>query len=119
MTSFEQAVTESTCRKRIVVCELYDAEGTLLARASNRCNPPGGICARMERQDGQATYPTHSECGWTHAEVMAVAALTAGISPTRAILYGHDFPCPACEDALRKAGVIDIEVRQSPATGPR
>lgn len=109
MKTFKQATAESTCLKRVTVCELYAADGTLLARESNRCDPPDGKCQRIAVSNQQAEYPESSTCNWTHSESMALQAVGQA-RPTRAVIYGHDFPCPSCERALRVKGVTAIEV---------
>lgn len=108
MKSWNEVAAESTCLKRITVCELFDADGILLARESNRCDPPDGKCCRLGTQNGQADYPSHSDCRWTHAEVMALRACKG--KPGHAVVYGHDFVCPDCDTALRAAGVGVITV---------
>jgi len=118
LSPFAQVVLESTCQKRVTVCELFSADGALLARESNRCKPPGGVCQRLGVSNGQVDYPDASPCNWTHAEMVALEACR-GV-PTKAVIYGHDFACPSCELALRTAGVEQIEiipVREG--TGPR
>lgn len=117
--AFADAVAASTCLKRVVVCELYDERGRLLATESNRCSPPDGICARLGQRDQQAAYPVESSCGWEHAEQRALAALYNDDAPHRAVIYGHDFPCPDCERSLRAAGVMLFDVQQAPDTGLR
>ena len=119
MKTIEQAAAESTCLKRVVVCEIYDGQGELLARESNRCNPPDGKCCRMGAVSVQSGYPEASDCMWTHAEEMAILSLPDRSSPTRATVYGHSFPCPPCERKLRAAGVKDIYVARHEATGLR
>lgn len=118
---------ESTCHKRVTVCEIFDQHGTMLARESNRCNPEGGSCHRMTTSNTREAYPKDSECNWTHAEIMAINALSASARPYSAFVYGHDFPCPSCEAALRARGVALIEcisgrqgvgVRSEPYTPP-
>lgn len=114
LRSFRKVSQESTCQKRVTVCELLERHRSgawqVVARESNRCEPLGGACHRMGRADLQALYPETSECNWIHAERMAIAAIPPGRRPTRAIIYGHDFPCPPCEAALRAAGVDRIEI---------
>lgn len=112
-----EAALESTCRKRVVVCELYDIHGKLIACESNRCDPPGGQCTRMGVVNGQADYPAESTCNWTHAEIMALQAVGSSNAPHRAVIYGHDFPCPRCEASLRAAGVVVIEVENRGLAG--
>jgi deoxycytidylate deaminase len=119
MKTIEQAAAESTCLKRITVCEIYDEMSNLLARESNRCEPPGGVCCRMGVVSAKEGYPEHSTCNWTHAEEMAIRALLDRSEPHVAVIYGHDFPCPSCEAKLRAAGVEHIEMRQHPAVGLR
>lgn len=114
MKTLSQAAKESTCQKRIVVCILYDASGTPLAVESNRCSPAGGTCQRVGISNGQADYPVESTCNWTHAEIMALNALPKDAKPYAAVVYGHDFPCPTCEKALRAAGIEHIMAENSP-----
>ncbi len=101
-------IAESTCLKRVTVCELYAADGSLLARESNRCDPPNGLCCRIGVSNGKSDYPSHTNCNWTHAEVMALRSCE-GV-PVKAIIYGHDFACPDCEDKLKARGVTSIEM---------
>jgi deoxycytidylate deaminase len=110
---------ESTCQKRVVVCELYDEAGALIARESNRCRPTGGVCCRLGVVQTQANY-TGNECNSMHAEIRAILQLTADDRPVRAVVIGHDFPCGECEAALLRFGVTIIEVvREAPGCGPR
>lgn len=114
-----RAAFESTCQKRVTVCAIFDAGGDLLAAESNRCEPgeaSSGKCTRLMRSDEREAYPLESDCNWTHAEIMAVRSLTSGRIPYRAVIFGHDWPCPACELALFEAGVEKIEVE--PARRP-
>lgn len=111
MNTVATAAAESTCRKRVTVCVIYDEAGRALACESNRCDPPNGECTRMGVVNGKEGYPSTSTCNWSHAEARAVAALFLGWGPERtAVLYGHDFVCPDCEAALRAAGVTKIHV---------
>lgn len=103
--SFEIVTQESTCQKRTVVCELFDEQGELLARESNRCTPNGGICQRLEVHQNKDSYDVVSHCNWTHAEIMAINALPVGSQPYRALLRGHDFYCIQCENSLKKVGI--------------
>lgn len=111
MKSFEQASQESTCQKRITVCEIYDAEGNLLSRESNRCNPTGGICTRLGLVQSKTNYDVESTCNWTHAEINAIKSLKESDKPHKAIIYGHTFFCDACENALRSVGVKELEIK--------
>jgi deoxycytidylate deaminase len=117
--TIESAAAESTCQKRVVVCELYDAEGSLLARESNRCSPPNGQCCRIGLVSQKETYAEQSGCNWTHAEEMALNAMPPGSQPKMAIIHGHSFPCPSCEFKLRNAGITDVGVNKHPGTGLR
>lgn len=110
MNTIRDAARQSTCRKRVTVCVIFDVDGNPLACESNRCDPPEGQCTRVARSDGQAQYPSESGCRWQHAEQRAVAALSESARPVRALLCGHDFPCPDCESALRAVGVTHIDV---------
>lgn len=112
MKTFENVIAESTCQKRVTVCELYDWNGMLLCRESNRCNPDG-ICCRLGVIQNKDNYDKNSNCNWTHAEIMAISALPKHLSggiikPHKAIVYGHDFICDSCEEALKDAGVEEL-----------
>lgn len=100
---------ESTCLKRVTLCVLYDESGRFLAAASNRCDPPGGKCQRVGISQQKESYAIES-CNWTHAEIRAIEALPQGSRPKAAFLYGHDFICDSCENALRKVGVDSFTV---------
>ena len=114
------AAGDSTCQKRVTVCEIYDVDGNLLACESNRCSPIGGVCHRLGIQSVKEGYPSVSTCNWDHAEARAVAALPADSRPYRAVLYGHEFLCGDCEVKVRGAGVDVIEiVPETPNTGVR
>lgn len=108
--SFTEVQKESTCQKRTTVCEIYDESGNLLARESNRCNPEGGTCHRLEINQEKANYDKESQCNWTHAEINAIAALPKDSKPFQAVIYGHTFFCDACEEALRKVGVTHFKI---------
>jgi deoxycytidylate deaminase len=118
MKTIHEVAAESTCQKRRVVCELLNDSGERLAIESNRCNPPDGTCVRIGIVSTREGYPVHSECNWTHAEIMALRAINrTAEKPFRAIIYGHNFPCSACELALQVAGVRHIELRQIDGVG--
>lgn len=110
MKDFNEVIAESTCQKRITVCEIYDKEYKLLSRESNRCNPPNGICTRVDVIQTKENYDRNSNCNWTHAEVRSLSALKVEDKPYLSILYGHDFYCDSCEKALREAGVEILEI---------
>jgi hypothetical protein len=105
MKSIQEVYKESTCQKRVTIVELYDVEGNLLSRESNRCSPEGGVCHRLEVTQSKDNYDIHSHCNWIHAEIMAIQSLPENSKPYRAVLFGHDFYCDACETALKKVGV--------------
>jgi len=109
LKTFEEAIQESTCQKRITVCEIYDADGKLLSRESNRCSPEGDVCCRLGVIQTKDNYDKESSCNWIHAEIMAINALKGGV-PENAILYGHDFLCDNCEEALKGIGVKVIKI---------
>ena len=108
--SFESAVSESTCQKRVVVCELYNADGILLSRESNRCSPAEGRCGRINIVQSKGAYDVHSDCNWTHAEIMAIQNLPENSIPVEAVLYGHDFYCKPCEEALISIGISSFKL---------
>jgi hypothetical protein len=110
--NFEDVRSESTCKKRITVVELYDKNDVLLSRESNRCSPPNGVCSRIGVSQTKSNYDVESTCNWTHAEIMALQALPEGSKPYKSVLYGHSFYCDFCENALRTAGVEVLEVAE-------
>lgn len=103
--SYGQVIRESTCQKRNIVCEIYDQHNNLIARESNRCEPSGGLCHRLNVIQGREDYDVISECNWTHAEINAIKALPSDTRPHMSIIYGHDFYCKNCEDELRNVGI--------------
>lgn len=109
--SFEEVVAESTCQKRVTVCEIFDADGNLLSRESNRCNPKDHICQRLGVTQNKQNYDTESTCNWTHAEINAITKLPKDSKPYRAIIYGHSFYCDPCENALRSIGCKILEIQ--------
>jgi deoxycytidylate deaminase len=113
MKTFKEAIEESTCQKRATVCEIYDANWILLSRESNRCNPEGGTCHRLGLVQNKDNYDKDSHCNWTHAEINAIAALPEGSTPFEAIVYGHNFACQNCENALKAAGVQRISISEN------
>jgi len=110
--SIEDAKTESTCQKRIIVCEIFDVDGKLLARESNRCEPEGETCHRIGVVQAKEGYDVNSSCNWTHAEIMAINALPNNSRPYKAVISGHDFYCDACEEALKNIGVEILEIKK-------
>lgn len=108
MKTLQEVKSESTCQKRVTVCEIFDKDGKLLSRESNRCNPDGGMCHRLGIVQDKNNYDTDSHCNWTHAEINAIANLPIGASPFKAVLHGHSFYCDACESALKSVGVIEL-----------
>jgi deoxycytidylate deaminase len=105
-----QAAGASTCQKRVVVCALYGASRQLLAIESNRCSPPNGVCCRLATANKEGDYPSNSECNWEHAEKRAIDSLLEDVRPTMAVIYGHDFACPDCQELLRSRGVRTTEI---------
>jgi hypothetical protein len=110
MNSFYKVMRESTCKKRVTICEIYDIDNNLLSRESNRCNPDNGVCARLGVIQSKENYDVHSHCNWTHAEINAIKSLPLDCKPHKIILYGHNFLCDNCEQELRKIGVVDFEI---------
>jgi deoxycytidylate deaminase len=104
----DRVMSESTCLKRITVCEIYDKAGNLLSRESNRCDH-GGECKRMGVTNTKSNYPADG-CNWTHAEVKSIAAVPKGSNPYKAVLYGHSFYCEPCETALKSVGIKILEI---------
>lgn len=107
-----EAVTRSTCQKRITVCVIYDRDGDVLSVESNRCDPEGGRCHRMGLIQTKGDYDTTSQCNWTHAEMMALKSLPEGSKPYCAVIYGHTFLCDPCEQSLKEAGVEIFETKE-------
>jgi deoxycytidylate deaminase len=107
---FEAVATESTCQKRPVVCILVSKEGRVVSSGANRCEPEGGLCARLNINQNKENYDTTSTCNWSHAEIQAIANLPEGYKPHFAILKGHQFFCQPCEDALKAVGVTEFEI---------
>jgi len=108
MKTIEQVKTESTCLKRVTVCEIYDDKNNLLARESNRYNPPNGNCVRIGLVQSKENYDKES-CNWTHAEINAIKALPPESEPYKAVIIGHSFFCDNCETELKKVGVKIFE----------
>lgn len=109
-TDFFKTFMQSTCQKRVTICEIYDKDNNLLSRESNRCNPTGGTCHRLDTSNTKKDYPTESHCNWEHAEARAVKSLPKGSEPYMAILYGHDFYCDDCEKKLKDSGVQVLRI---------
>ena len=97
------------CEKRTVICRLYDANGVLISRGHNQCDPPGGRCARLGYIEMEQGYKGKG-CNSIHAEIDAISKLPEGTQPLNAVLEGHDFACRDCLSALHKAGVVLLEV---------
>jgi deoxycytidylate deaminase len=114
--SFSKCLEESTCKKRKVVCELYDIDGNLLIRESNRCSPNNGICCRLNINQDKNNYDAESSCNWIHAEINAINNLQIGLIPFKAVVYGHSFFCDNCEKELRKIGVVEFIVKENENT---
>lgn len=105
INSLKEVYSESTCQKRVTICEIYDKNDILLSRESNRCNPDGGICSRLGLIQNKSNYDVESSCNWIHAEVHAINNIPTGSMPYKSVLYGHDFYCDRCESILREAGI--------------
>lgn len=105
-----RTLRESTCLKRMTACALLDEEGELLALASNRCSPPKDGCPRLGLIPERETYPDQVTCNWEHAEMRALSQIKPDKRPITMYLFGHDWPCPQCEEKLRSAGVKYINV---------
>jgi deoxycytidylate deaminase len=107
---FKAVSSESTCQKRAVVCVLVSKEGRVVSSGANRCDPPDGVCSRLELVQNKENYDTTSSCNWSHAEVQAISNLPEGYKPYRAILKGHEFYCDPCEQSLKAIGVVEFEI---------
>ena len=121
MISYIHVAQQSTCQKRVTLCVIYDRNGRVLAADSNRCAPPDGVCQRLGVVQQKENYSTES-CNWEHAEARAVAYAMkyARSAPHRAVLYGHDFICDACENALKSIGVVEFDIiPEAPGCGLR
>lgn len=112
LSRIKQAISESTCQKRVTVCVIMDANWNVLSIGSNRCDPEGGTCHRLGISQDKSNYDTHSHCNWTHAEIRAIETLKEGAEAYEAVLYGHDFYCNGCEEELRKVGVRKFTVSE-------
>ena len=110
MKSIQEVAKQSTCQKRVTVCEIFNEDNECLARESNRCSPEGGTCHRLGLIQGKDNYDVNSHCNWTHAEINTIKALPENCKPHRAVIYGHDFFCDNCENELRKVGVTIFEI---------
>lgn len=113
MSSYDRKVMETAslcnCQKRVIVCILKNIEGRILSCGSNHCDPPDGICQRLNMKQSKDKY-TGNECRTIHAEIAALKAMPKGAKPFRAIVYGHDFICKECEKALLEAGVEAFKI---------
>lgn len=105
MKKFEEVKIQSTCKKKITICEIYSEDGILLSRESNRCNPENGICSRINIIQDKKNYDKESNCNWTHAEINSINNLPKNSRPFISLLYGHSFYCNECENKLKKIGV--------------
>lgn len=112
MKTHEEVAKEGTCQKRLTITEIYDENDVLLARESNRCNPDGGICHRMNITQSKAEYSVDSSCNWIHSEINAINALPKNCRPHKAICYGHTFFCDSCESALKRVGVTVFQIKE-------
>lgn len=114
--SFSKCLEESNCKKRKVVCELYDINNNLLIRESNRCYPNNGVCHRIYVKQSKNNYDEESTCNWIHAEINAINNLPKDLIPYKAIIYGHSFFCNNCENKLKQIGVVEFIVRENENT---
>lgn len=99
----------SNCQKRATACVLFDAENRPAGFGWNFCAPPVSGCARLKMSQSKAGY-TGTECETIHAEIMAIRSAHPKRPPVSAVLYGHDFICQQCEDALRNFGITEMRV---------
>ena len=111
----------STCLKRSVVCVILDQNDNVLGFGANYCAPDNGICPRLGIYQNKAEYSDFS-CNWEHAEVRAVKsisdqAILNGRVPMKAIVVGHDFCCPNCEETLKRLGVTAEVIPTGYGTG--
>lgn len=111
MKTFEEVYKESTCQKRVTVVEIYNKEGNLLSRESNRCEPEGKVCHRLGLVQNKKNYDVLSSCNWTHAEINAIKSLKPEDKPYKSILYGHNFYCDNCENKLKEKGIKIFEIK--------
>lgn len=111
LTELIKAVaTESTCKKRPVVCILLSKDGRVVSSGANTCDPPNGFCTRLGMSQDKENYDITSTCNWSHSEIQAIANIPAGFKAYKAVLKGHDFFCQPCEDKLKEIGVEEFEV---------
>lgn len=99
----------SNCQKRVTVCILFDTENRPAGFGYNFCAPPTPICPRLGLSQTKEKY-TGTECETIHAEIMALRSTHPKRPPISAVLYGHDFVCLECEEALKKARIKNIQV---------
>jgi len=100
-----------TCAKAHVRAEIITPDGQW-ASGTNACRNPQDTCPRQGDAYRRNDYTLcQSVCDQpAHAEIAALTALTAaGHSPQGATAYVyHHRVCPACQEALSRAGVAKI-----------
>jgi deoxycytidylate deaminase len=109
-TKLEREVKQSTCAKRVIVCALFDASDKLIALGSNKCEQPENGCPRIGKVSERENYEPTTACAAVHAEIDALGKVPENKEPIRAEVYGHEFACLDCEQALKAAGVQDITI---------
>lgn len=110
----------STCHKRATVCVLLDEDNEVVSVAANTCDPAEGVCQRLGVHQTQQEYDVESTCNWEHAEARALDQLPEEVQPTTAVVLGHDFVCPTCDEKLKARGVESIAViPEGPGVGLR
>jgi deoxycytidylate deaminase len=105
----EAAAASSTCRKRSIVCVLYDAANEVVSVGRNQCSPPEDGCPRLGVTSQKQSYTNN--CNPIHAEEDALRNLPSNAIPIKAVVYGHDFVCSSCEHQLRQHGISDISIQ--------
>lgn len=103
------------CLKQTVTCVLTDESTGVSIEATNQCFPEGSpaVCPRVTL--GLPTGEGYHHCGPPiHAEVAAIAAAREkgmALEGATCRIYGHEYICTECVDALLDAGVTRFIIR--------
>lgn len=93
------------CAKRRVLCTIQTRGGSCIT-GSNDCRNPQPVCPRGPGEGYEKCKTVCQQIG--HAEEVALSLAGELAKGATAILTGHDYYCPACQEKLFAAGVVSL-----------
>lgn len=93
------------CAKRRVLCTIQTPGGIRIT-GSNDCLNPQPVCPRGPGEGYEKCTTICKQVG--HAEAVALNRAGRLAKGATAILIGHDYYCPDCQQQLFDAGVVAL-----------